>query len=279
MATEHVVSTQPASAVSVWIFGRDPQGMAQLGALLSDEGYEVTQVQAATFAVPPGPPPELLVANLEPPGNLDVLVLRELWNRYAVPLICVVPFNNTAMITMAMELPANDVICKPLRREELIGRVASLLSALRKKQPPGIPIVERRGHERREPMALTALARKTASPIKIDDRAKRVYVNGNPVRLSPKEYQLVHLLSSEQGRVFSAQEIGAHLWPNRHRLSGFEVQQYIHFIRRKLETDPKSPCLILTVKGFGYKLAEPEDMRNDVPLQPLAAGYNHASRR
>lgn len=267
-------SIHPSSGLSVWLFGRNQEVITQLGALLSDEGYTVSQVQAATSAVPPGPPPDLLVANLEPPGTLDSAILRELWARHDVPLICVVPANSMAMIKMALDLRAHDVICKPVRPDELINRVAALLALAREKKPNGIPVVERRSRDRRDlPMTQEVSPRHEGLPptiLRIDDRAKRVYVNGNHVKLSPKEYQLVCLLSSEEGRVVSSREIAAHLWPNRHRLSGFEVQQYIHFIRRKLEVDPANPRLILTVKGFGYKLAEAEDLLDNISSQPMA---------
>lgn len=88
----------------------------------------------------------------------------------------------------------------------------------------------------------------------IDEGSKRVRVRGEPVELSPKEYQVLTLLAREPGRVFSSEEILQHVWSDNHLASAQDVKQYIYFLRQKLEVDPRNPQLIVTVRGFGYKL-------------------------
>lgn len=88
----------------------------------------------------------------------------------------------------------------------------------------------------------------------VDNAAKRVLLNGTEVKLSPKEYELVRLLASEPGRVFSNEEILQAVWTGRRWATAQDVKQYIYFIRKKLETDPENPRFIITVRGFGYKL-------------------------
>jgi hypothetical protein len=92
--------------------------------------------------------------------------------------------------------------------------------------------------------------------LSIDDATKRVTVRGGSVELSPKEYEVLKLLASGRGRVFSSDDILAHVWTGRDFASAQDVKQYIYFLRQKLEEDPEHPKLILTVRGFGYKLAE-----------------------
>jgi len=105
-----------------------------------------------------------------------------------------------------------------------------------------------------------AVAEKTASSalkvgdLLLDDTAKRVSLRGEPVELSPKEYELLKLLASEPGRVFSNEEILEKIWAGREFASQQDVKQYIYFLRRKLEEDPENPKIIITVRGFGYKL-------------------------
>jgi len=109
------------------------------------------------------------------------------------------------------------------------------------------------------PEAASAPARPNA-PVKclgelvIDEGGKWVEVRGERVELSPKEFELLSLLASEPGRVFSNQEILAHVWPESPLATAQDVKQYIYFLRQKLEKNPKRPELILTVRGFGYKL-------------------------
>lgn len=88
----------------------------------------------------------------------------------------------------------------------------------------------------------------------IDDASKRVHMRGQPVELSPKEFELLRLLAREPGRVYSNEEILSHVWTDSHLATAQDVKQYIYFLRQKLEVNPKEPQLILTVRGFGYKL-------------------------
>lgn len=88
----------------------------------------------------------------------------------------------------------------------------------------------------------------------VDTVGKRVFLNGAEVKLSPKEYELVRLLASEPGRVFSNEEILQAVWAGRQWATAQDVKQYIYFVRKKLEADPENPKFIITVRGFGYKL-------------------------
>ncbi|MCS6937294.1 MAG: winged helix-turn-helix domain-containing protein [Candidatus Bipolaricaulota bacterium] len=93
-----------------------------------------------------------------------------------------------------------------------------------------------------------------AEPLRIDDLSKRVFVNGSEIKLSPKEYELLRLLASEPGRVFSNEEILRAVWAGRQWATAQDVKQYIYFLRKKIEADPEQPRYIITVRGFGYKL-------------------------
>ncbi len=88
----------------------------------------------------------------------------------------------------------------------------------------------------------------------VDNVGKRVFLRGTEVKLSPKEYELLRLLASEPGRVFSNEEILQAVWAGRQWATAQDVKQYIYFVRRKLEADPENPRFIITVRGFGYKL-------------------------
>ncbi len=90
--------------------------------------------------------------------------------------------------------------------------------------------------------------------LQIDDASKRVFVKGAEIKLSPKEYDLLRLLASEPGRVFTNEEILQAIWAGRKWATAQDVKQYIYFLRKKLEADPEHPRYIVTVRGFGYKL-------------------------
>ncbi len=106
-----------------------------------------------------------------------------------------------------------------------------------------------------EPQPAPVPAARRIGTLTIDDTRKAVTVRGEPVELSPKEFELLSLLGSHPGKVFANDEILAAVWAEQDFASAQDVKQYIYFLRRKLEADPKKPALIVTVRGFGYKLA------------------------
>ncbi len=88
----------------------------------------------------------------------------------------------------------------------------------------------------------------------LDDVRKYVKVRGEAVELSPKEFDLLKLLCDEPGKVYSNDEILKNIWAEHSFASAQDVKQYIYFLRRKLEENPKQPKIIVTVRGFGYKV-------------------------
>ena len=88
----------------------------------------------------------------------------------------------------------------------------------------------------------------------IDHRNKCVFLKGHKVDLTPKEFELVELLSTDVDRIFMADEIIKHLWPENNRATKSDLYQYMHLLRKKIEEDPNNPQWIMTIKGFGYKL-------------------------
>jgi DNA-binding response OmpR family regulator len=90
--------------------------------------------------------------------------------------------------------------------------------------------------------------------LQIDHRRKCLFLKGQKVDLTPKEFELVELLATDVNRIFTAEEIIKHLWPVSHRATKSDLYQYMHLLRKKIEHDPDNPKWIMTVKGFGYKL-------------------------
>ena len=88
----------------------------------------------------------------------------------------------------------------------------------------------------------------------IDHRNKCLFVKGQKIELTPKEFELLLFLSTDVEQVFSAEEIINHLWTESHRATKSDLYQYMHLLRKKIEPEPNSPQWIRNVKGFGYKL-------------------------
>jgi DNA-binding response OmpR family regulator len=136
----------------------------------------------------------------------------------------------------ALDLGADDVIQETCETDEVRARVRAVL---------------RRRHPE---LGRTRLV--------IDDERKEVWLGDRRIALSPKEYALLSLLASAPGRVFSSEEIVDALWAEPSRAAGHpsyatdqDAQKYVYLLRRKLEADAARPEVILTVRGFGYRLA------------------------
>ena len=88
----------------------------------------------------------------------------------------------------------------------------------------------------------------------LDRRNKCLYIKGEKIELTPKEFELLLFLSTDMERVFAAEEIIEHLWPENSRATKSDLYQHMHLLRKKIELDPNSPQWIRNIKGFGYKL-------------------------
>lgn len=96
----------------------------------------------------------------------------------------------------------------------------------------------------------------TTGPLEVDVRRKTVRLSGAPVRLTPKQFALLELLAGQPGRVFSEREILEAAWPDSPYADSKDIKQYVYLVRRRLsEVDTNARDLIVTVPGFGYKLA------------------------
>ncbi|MDO9140440.1 MAG: winged helix-turn-helix domain-containing protein [Methylobacter sp.] len=92
------------------------------------------------------------------------------------------------------------------------------------------------------------------APFQIDHRSKCVLFNGEALHLTRKEFELFELLANDPDRVFLTDEIISYLWPKNNRATKSDLYQYMHLLRKKIESNANSPQWLLTVKGFGYKL-------------------------
>ena len=88
----------------------------------------------------------------------------------------------------------------------------------------------------------------------INNTTKEVMVDGEPVRLTPIEYKILHLLMQNQGRVFSTDEIYEKVWNEPSFNAENTVAVHIRRIREKIEFDPKKPKYLKVVWGLGYKI-------------------------
>ena len=177
--------------------------------------------------------PELVLLDVGLPKLDGWAVLEAIRASSAVPIVLLTALDDTEDVVRGLAMGADDYLTKPFDVRELDARVQAILRRLETSE---------------------TRARLEVGAIHIDDRSKTVTVGESYLSLSPKEYKLLKLLASEPGRVFSSDEIIAHLWPDSDRAAANDVKQYIHLLRSKLYRSADIGDPIENIKGFGYRL-------------------------
>jgi DNA-binding response OmpR family regulator len=201
---------------------------------LEKEGYEVAVLECGEGALERASrwDSDLVLLELSIPGprHGGWKLLTSLRERPHPPAIVVLTsLGRLDDRVRALNAGADDVILEPCATVEVKARVRAVL--------------------RRTRPSLSALA------LRIDDQRKQVWIGERCVTLSPKEYSLISLLASSPGQVFSSDEIVDALWSRPSYATGQDAQKYVYLLRRKIERDATRPEIILTVRGFGYRLA------------------------
>ena len=160
--------------------------------------------------------------------------LREYSN---VPVILLTAKSEDTDKVLGLNIGADDYVTKPFNPVELLARVRSQLR--RYLQLGG-------GAVRESVLAI--------GPISLDDTSKTVTLDGEPVSLTPREYDILKLLMQNPGRVFHPRDLYRKVWNEEPFGAESTVAVHIRHLREKLEIDPASPRYIRAVWGQGYKI-------------------------
>ncbi len=161
--------------------------------------------------------------------------IREISN---VPVILLTAKSEDTDKILGLDLGADDYITKPFNPVEVQARVRS---QLRRYLTLGSAPAEK--------------AVLSCGPIVLDDRAKRVTVDGDPVSLTPTEYDILKLLLSHPGQVFSIPVIYRQVWHETPLGCEGTVAVHIRHLREKIEIDPANPRYLTVVWGQGYRIS------------------------
>ncbi len=224
--------------LSVLICEDDARIVGLLEEALRDQDYRVTScgsMEDARTILSRGMPDLILLDIILPESNdAGWELLNWIRERSTVPVILVSALSRADDRVRGLRAGADDFVSKPFHLEEVLARAEAVL---------------RRARPELQGLELT-----------IDDLRKQVCISGETISLSPKEYQLLKLLASSPGRVFTTGEILEELWPSepgsgkKTYADAQDVQKYVYLLRKKLEADPKNPERVITVRGFGYRL-------------------------
>jgi DNA-binding response OmpR family regulator len=172
-----------------------------------------------------------------------------------VPVLLLTARREETDKVLGLETGADDYLTKPFGVRELIARVRALMRRPRPSRADSAGSRDRDGdHDRdasgREPGTIRL------RDVIVDPARRRVTANGQDVELTAREFDLLFLLASHPGIVFSREALLLRVWKGEAFVGERGVDTLIKRIRRKIEKDPANPALILTVWGSGYKAAD-----------------------
>jgi two-component system, OmpR family, response regulator RegX3 len=201
---------------------------------LGDRAITATRVAtgAAGIAAAADDEPDLIVLDLGLPDIDGTEVCRRIRASSAVPIIIVSARDDEVDRVVALELGADDYIVKPFGMRELVARIHAIL------RRSGAP---ERG------------AGDEGSRLVIDSRARRVLLDGEPVHLTPREFDVLEYLARDRGAVFRRTDILRDVWDTTWFGTAKTLDAHIAAVRKKLG----DPGWIESVRGVGFRLGEP----------------------
>jgi DNA-binding response OmpR family regulator len=206
---------------------------------LEQAGYQVHTAANAEDAISwvQHTPPDLILLDIALPDMDGLDALREIKAQHNLPVIFLTGRRRELDEVLGLELGADDYITKPFDVDVVLAHIKAVLRRTE------------RSFES-EKMA----QRLVVGDLEIDPQAHTVICAGRALNLSPREFDLLLLLATQPEKVFSTEELLAHVWGAEFIGQPQVIYVHIRWLRQKLEADPDHPQRILTIRGVGYKL-------------------------
>jgi len=206
---------------------------------LTREGFDVTIARDGQEAMTYFGAKEfdIVLLDLMLPKMSGLDVCRAIRTTSDIPIIIVSAKGEEVDMVLMLEIGADDYVTKPYRLRELVARIRAVL---RRRQGSGTASPEEQALEH--------------GPIRLDVDARRCFVNGTEIKLRKKEFALLHLLLENPGRVLTREVLIDRVWGNDYVGDTKTLDVHIKRLRGLIEENPKSPELVTTVRGVGYRL-------------------------
>lgn len=222
------------------VVDQDPKHITLMRQILAETGCRVIAARngevAIELAAAEQPQAIFMEINLE--GGIDGCVAaRRIRDFSDVPIVFICSSDKTDDILWAFEAGADDYITKPVHSQILLARLRAILNR-----------TIRSGSSARQ----TEI---TCGSLKINIPGRQVTVDDEEVYLSETEFNLILELARNQGRVLMHEQLLSTVWGHKYSNEIDYLRSYVHILRRKLETDPQHPRMILSKPGVGYMLA------------------------
>ncbi|GAC1442029.1 MAG: two-component system response regulator MtrA [Mycobacteriales bacterium] len=225
----------------VLVVDDDPALAEMLGIVLRGEGLEPSFVADGDAALGAfrREKPDIVLLDLMLPGTDGIEVCRQIRAESGVPIVMLTAKSDTIDIVLGLESGADDYVVKPFKPKELVARVKARL----------------RSREESAPETLTIGP--SDDLVTIDVPGHVVQRGGEGISLTPLEFDLLVALARKPRTVFTREVLLEQVWHYRHAADTRLVNVHVQRLRAKVERDPETPQIVVTVRGVGYKAGPP----------------------
>jgi two-component system KDP operon response regulator KdpE len=215
----------------------EPHILRALQATLRGAGYDVVTAATGEEALRHAAirPPEAVILDLVLPDRHGAEVCRELRTWSNAPILVLSAVGDEGEKVAALDAGADDYVTKPFGSDELLAR---LRAALRRTTPATGPVIE-------------------IGELIVDLDKRSVTFAGDPIALTPNEFDLLRLFAQNEGKLLTHPAILREVWGPAYDAESHYLHVYVSQLRRKLEPDPARPRYLLTEPGAGYRLVNP----------------------
>ncbi len=230
--------SRPAADATVLVIDDDPSMRDILGVLASQHGFQLQFAEngAEGLRIAEQTDVDLILLDLSLPGLPGFDVCRRIRaSGVEVPIIMVSGSSDKVDVVVGLEIGADDYITKPFEVRELAARINAKLRRQRSSQAQVRP------------------GRLKFPGLIVDIGRHEVLRDGDPVSLTPTEFDLLALLSASPGRVISRSEMIQKVWGQGADLDLRSVDAHVYRLRRKIEPEGPRPTYIHAVPGIGYR--------------------------
>jgi two-component system response regulator RegX3 len=232
----------PEAARPTILLVEDERSIAEpFAGALAREGFEpvIAATARAALELFHRHDPSLVLLDIALPDGDGREVCRELRRESAVPIIMLTARGTETDRIVGLELGADDYVVKPFSSAEVIARIRAVLRRSGRETPHQPPV--------------------EIDGLRIDPGARIVTLDGAPLDLSRKEFDLLARLMRDAGRVVTREDLMSDVWDENWFGSTKTLDVHIGFLRRKLDDDAAEPRFLHTVRGVGFRFTGPED--------------------
>jgi two-component system, OmpR family, response regulator RegX3 len=234
----------PAAGKPTILLVEDERSIAEpFASALQREGFEAVIAPTARAALElfHRHDPTLVLLDIALPDGDGREVCRELRRESAVPIIMLTARGTETDRVVGLELGADDYVVKPFSSAEVIARIRAVLRRTGRDASSGP----------QPPLEIGGL--------RVDPGARSVVLDGEPLELSRKEFDLLVRLMRDAGRVVTREDLMSDVWDENWFGSTKTLDVHVGFLRRKLGDDPATPRFVHTVRGVGFRFASAEE--------------------